>query len=438
MAPRDERTWDGEYLWWRTPAGRVRCGVRFFRGHPKGVKMVTAGVAHLPVLSERLPSRLIYRCPTSFRESGEGVEAGPVYAVLAGRHTSSSPGVFVGSRVDFRDLIRLGKERGELVYVVTPREVTTKSLWAGYVRLGLYRWVKIPVPAPQAVYNRIPTRKHENEPMAVAARSRIQSVGIPMFNPRYFNKQDIYKVIKENGLERTMPDTMPHLNRKAFHTMLHKHGAIYLKPSGGSVGHGVIRVERAGEGWTVSALKDTRCETWYVADERSLYPLVQMLRVPGAYILQQAIELIRWNGRPCDFRVLLQKSRGSWSIVGKGVRVSGPNTITTHVPNGGSIAQCHAVLEREFAAQSLAVERAIHRVALAVARAIDDSKGRAYGEMSMDIGVDERGRPWIFEANAKPMKFDEPEIRAKSLVGVLNYLKELSSESMAARTRIRE
>jgi hypothetical protein len=43
------------------------------------------------------------------------------------------------------------------------------------------------------------------------------------------------------------------------------------------------------------------------------------------------------------------------------------------------------------------------------------------GEMSIDVGLDRNGRPWIFEANAKPMKFDEPEIRKKQLGQVIRY-----------------
>lgn len=29
----------------------------------------------------------------------------------------------------------------------------------------------------------------------------------------------------------------------------------------------------------------------------------------------------------------------------------------------------------------------------------------------MDLGIDDLGEIWFFEANAKPMKFDEPQIR---------------------------
>jgi hypothetical protein len=43
------------------------------------------------------------------------------------------------------------------------------------------------------------------------------------------------------------------------------------------------------------------------------------------------------------------------------------------------------------------------------------------GEMSLDLGVDTAGQMWFFEANSRPMKFDEPDIRKKSLERIVQY-----------------
>ncbi|UUZ93289.1 YheC/YheD family protein [Paenibacillus sp. P25] len=47
--------------------------------------------------------------------------------------------------------------------------------------------------------------------------------------------------------------------------------------------------------------------------------------------------------------------------------------------------------------------------------------------MSMDLGVDTNGDLWFFEANSKPMKFDEPPIRKKSLENLIRYSLYLSN-----------
>lgn len=44
----------------------------------------------------------------------------------------------------------------------------------------------------------------------------------------------------------------------------------------------------------------------------------------------------------------------------------------------------------------------------------------------MDLGIDKNGDIWFFEANAKPMEFDEPNIRQTSLLRLLQYFRYLS------------
>ncbi len=39
----------------------------------------------------------------------------------------------------------------------------------------------------------------------------------------------------------------------------------------------------------------------------------------------------------------------------------------------------------------------------------------------MDLGIDSEGVLWFFEANSRPMKFDEPLIRKKSLERIFHY-----------------
>ena len=56
------------------------------------------------------------------------------------------------------------------------------------------------------------------------------------------------------------------------------------------------------------------------------------------YLVQQGIRLIRYKGRPVDFRVHMNKDRnGKWKVVGIGAKAAGSGSITTHVRTGGSL-----------------------------------------------------------------------------------------------------
>jgi hypothetical protein len=371
------------------------------------------------VVSNSTP-QVVYRCPTTLVLSRKGWSCGPVFAILAG--SESYP--FQGSQLNFRDIMQAAKARKIFMYVLPAASVTSKAEWTGFVRLGYQKWTGIPCPRPQAVYNRVPTRYLERRPQTIVAKQQLKTLGIPVFNPDYFNKATIYDVLRTAGYDNYLPQSSGDLNKPVLSQMLQKLNRVYLKPAGGSVGHGMMLISRSHPGgFTIQTLKNGICDMERTDDFLSLWQIVNSKRVPGKYVVQEAIPLITWQGRPCDFRILLQKDGGGkWAIAGKGVRVSGPNTITTHVPNGGYIAEAAQVLQGIFASSAARTEERLDNLVIECGEAIDDHYQGTFGEMSMDVGIDMNGRPWFFEANAKPMKFDEPSIRTKSISGVIDYL----------------
>jgi hypothetical protein len=142
-----------------------------------------------------------------------------------------------------------------------------------------------------------------------------------------------------------------------------------------------------------------------------------------AYIAQQGIKLASFQDRRFDLRALVQKNqRGQWDITGIGARIAGAMSITTHVPRGGMIEDPEKLLAHSFnEAQARKLLIKAKNTALLIAKQIERASGQLLGEMSMDIGIDSSGNMWFFEANSKPMKFDEPHIRQKSLERIFQY-----------------
>jgi len=369
---------------------------------------------------------ILYRHPLELEVGESAVEAGPVYAILAGGQGDS----FQGGRLNFRDLMNVGREKNSFVYVLPAANVNNQSTWTGFVRLGHHHWIALPCPRPIAVYNRVPTRFLERSAAVVSAKSRLRNDGIPVFNREYFSKSVIYRVIQRANLQLYLPETSESITLENLLDMLTRHDGVFFKPTGGSIGHGMILVtdlkSKGSSRYEVAVLKNTKCTNFVATSTEQLWSLILREKVVGQYVLQAAKRLIQWNHRPCDFRLLLQKSGTAWGVVGKGVRVAGKGTITTHVPNGGHIMDAKRVLEVNFGSEWNAVELTVDQMALNCAEAIDGFYKGELGEMSMDIGIDASGKPWFFEANAKPMKFDEKDIRRKSLEGVLQHLYDIS------------
>jgi hypothetical protein len=88
------------------------------------------------------------------------------------------------------------------------------------------------------------------------------------------------------------------------------------------------------------------------------------------------------------------------------------------------------MLESTFGTERAAsILKCVPTTALLIARQIERASDSMLGEMSMDLGVDENGGLWFFEANSRPMKFDEPAIRKLSLERIFHYGQHLARHS---------
>jgi len=105
-----------------------------------------------------------------------------------------------------------------------------------------------------------------------------------------------------------------------------------------------------------------------------------------------------------------------------GARLAGQLSITTHVPRGGKIENPVKLLQDSFGQkQATIILKKVEEAAILIATQIEQASDALLAEMSMDVGVDKHGELWFFEANSKPMKFDEPHIRKKSLQRIFQY-----------------
>jgi hypothetical protein len=207
-----------------------------------------------------------------------------------------------------------------------------------------------------------------------------------------------------------------------------KHPTLLLKPVDGKAGIGMMKIVKKSEGFHLIYQNMHTKRKYFRPTIASIFQLIQALSKKKAYLVQQCIPLATYEGRPFDVRMLFQKDiTGKWQLTGAGIRVAGEKAITTHVPMGGRIENFQQVLHRVFPQGSDSIQKQLKTTGIQIVEYIEKCTGKNHGEMSMDIGIDQKGNLWFFEANAKPMKFDEPEIRKLSLRRLLEYSLYLSS-----------
>lgn len=369
-----------------------------------------------------LPVRLQQTHPRTY-------QAGPFIAIL----TSDGNRTFRGNRSNFIDLIRMGRKMGVTIFVLTPSGIQPgRSTVRGFIHRPSKtgdRFVPATLPLPDVVYNRIPTRDAEQrEGEQQALRYLGKTLRIPLFNPGFFNKWSLYQSLRQSGeLSKLVPVTGRWDSHRPPVNGLKQFSAIYLKPNNGLAGNGMIRITRNKPGYEVVLQTLKGKKRIPASDAESLWKLLRRIVGTRSYVWQQGIPLATFKGRPFDLRILLQKGgNGNWGVTGIGIRVAGPKAISTHVPMGGSIEDPQFVLKTVFGDRHRDVTRQIEGTALRIARQIERSQGERLGEMSIDMGIEKSGRLWFFEANAKPMKFDEPRIRQRSLKRLIQYFLRLS------------
>jgi len=148
--------------------------------------------------------------------------------------------------------------------------------------------------------------------------------------------------------------------------------------------------------------------------------------------VQQAIALAKFKGRPFDLRLLIQKNRhGQWQKTGVAARVAGEGSITTHVFYGGTRDSTRKAIDYAAKAHRFSrveVEKQLKTLISLFPKTIEKSAKQSFGELEIDLGIDQQGKVWFFEANSKPFRFDEKLIRAKSLVRLIHYAKFLDAQ----------
>ncbi|MCH5584331.1 YheC/YheD family protein [Shimazuella sp. AN120528] len=384
--------------------------------------------SRIQVQKHPAPLRKINHLPVRSKKTSQGqYQLGPFVAIL----TSDSRTPFAGNHKNFADLIQMGRQLGITVYVLTPKGIRAgKPFVNGYL---LQKSKPRPqfqqklLPFPSVVYNRIPYRNEERSNEVIQAIKHLKQKKVPIFNPYFFNKWSLYKDLSATPCQTHLPATAKLTDYTSFLQMMLQHTSLILKPIEGKAGIGMMKVEGNGP-YTLTYQTKMQKQRLNISKLPQVYEQIKKRTKSRPYVLQQAIELATYQGSPFDIRMLVQKDgTADWKISGIGVRIAGQRAISTHVPMGGRIESLERVLVNTFPQQKKTLQQRLEQLGISFAKEIEEKTGKTLGEMSMDIGIDKFGKLWFFEANAKPQKFDEPTIRARSLRRILEYALYLSS-----------
>ncbi len=352
-----------------------------------------------------------------FKQNDGSFRVGPVVGIITSSDHEKPFPTGKNARL-FRELFEACKSRGVFLFEFYPDGVRFKSnTIKGYSidsRGGFYSSL---FPIPDIVYNRIRYRVIENRSDVKRILTRFDNDSdIYLFNTRFLNKLEVYRVLRENTTSQLWIPETAQLTNKNLKVLLGKYNSVYIKPIANSRGKGILKLSR-GQRDEYSIHHAASIHSLRRKNISNIYTnLKQAGLKSGNYLVQKAIPLASYRGRVFDLRVQAQKNgKGKWVLTGAGVRVAGPNRIVTHIPNGGSAKAYETVIQEVFghmAGFKEHIDDQLLQIVSEVPAILESSLNIQLAILSMDIGVDQRGKLWLIEVNSKPASFDEDFIRA--------------------------
>lgn len=338
-------------------------------------------------------------------------------------------------------MCRLGARQGILVYGFTARDINwPRGTVRGYVFDDGGRWTRRVMPFPDVVYDRLPSRSAERRRAVRRVKQRLLAMlGDRYFNREFFNKWVIHnKLAADPDYGRYLPPTARFRGVGQLRQWVYKYGTVWLKPSDGTQGRGIVVVRRARNGGYVAQRRVD--ERWILTTTSSLNRVARMVRrMRGgrSYIIQKGLALARYGNRPFDVRLLVQKNaQGEWECTKMVARVAAPGSVTSNISTGGlggSFQRVAAGSRGVVRARREELEKAMKELGLGMAARIEESLGYRLGELALDLGIDRNGRIWLIEANSKPFRVAQarkslqPQVR-RTLVRPLEYAAHLSRQ----------
>ena len=322
----------------------------------------------------------------------------------------------------FGKLLSVSKSVGTLSFVFGEQHIN----WEKGTINGLFYqdngWKSVEIPFPNVIYDRLPNRKSERQSVLKTAKERLQAdYLIPWYNPGFFNKLDVYERLLQNDeAEKYLPETHSFVSFSEIERMLSDYGHVFIKPIHGSLGLGIHQIiyDKTDEYYycryrsTAGHNKLTRY--------KSLEALMKHVfngRNLSRMIVQQGIHLHRYDQRTVDFRVHTNKNdAGKWVVTAMAAKVAGPGSVTTHINNGGAIKTIEEIFP--VADDQTQAVHALTSAALELSEALDQNMEGIIGEIGFDLGLDRRGKVWLFEANSKPGRsiFKHPKMKEFDLL----------------------
>ncbi|MDQ0875862.1 hypothetical protein QFZ77_004521 [Paenibacillus sp. V4I3] len=308
-------------------------------------------------------------------------------------------GIMVTKRNSRKRILELYQRYHNLnlkLYAFTSADILWKEQRIIGLSLKKGVWKQSSFPFPHVVYNRCFNKK------SVTIQRLEKEIGRNKCfnNINFFNKWDLYNLLKQSNLKPYVPDTFIY-NEVNVSELLEKYKLVYIKPSYGSKGESVYRVELKDNGDSHISLHSL-APRYICRKNEGIQEKLDVLRLKK-YMVQQGIRMSQLDHQYFDIRVLVQKGiLGEWTVSTITCRVAYEHYFNTSMCE--TIYDVVEILPRLVSPEKInEILRSLNEISIKAAQEAESHMG-SLGELSVDFVLDEQRKLWIIELNGKPQK----------------------------------
>ncbi|MCA0755426.1 YheC/YheD family protein [Paenibacillus sp. N4] len=337
-----------------------------------------------------MPDTLPYEMYTAEK----GLHLGPVIALLV-----SVKGLTPELLNEYRCYFTNYQSIKGLIYLcsvngINPRNKTVEGYYYNPKAEGDNApWTKGTFPYPGVVYRRIRINKSSlYDDLNVHTNRKI-------FNPYYLNKWELWETTRSSPLIRGhMPLTKLLDNMQTLNKMLALYGSVYLKPVNGSMGQGIMKLEKTLGGYLFMS-RDTGMS--FADNAVKAWAALRRMQKGKNYLIQQSVAL-KYQNKNVDFRVIMQKDGSQqWTCSGVIARFGEDGKFYTNDVSSISLGReaLRTVLQLNDE-ETARKEEEIIKICTSACQLIDHKYG-TFGDVGIDVTVDSDLKVWILEINSR-------------------------------------
>jgi hypothetical protein len=348
-------------------------------------------------------------------------------------HTQGSPPF--PEQQFFQCLSETGKQMGIPVIVIHPDSIdfSTKKV-KGYYLKGKNQWSKVLVPIPEFFYDRCfytpgYNTRYRNNIKKLRSLENVKFLGVGLKG-----KWQLFKIAASHPvLSAYIPPTEIVSTLDHIHSWLNRYSSIILKPVGGSLGIGILKISSKKNAGLLIEGRDRANQSFrqtfisFSAAGRFILDSMGKWR----YLIQPYLRLSTKQGVPFDLRVFMQKDgSGKWTTTGRAIRAGLRNSITSNLHGGGKAYAMDHFLKENYPPEI--IEKIYGHIAT-LEQLLPEQLEKNHGplvELGIDVGIDQMGDVWLIEANSRPgrqifQQIKDKEALLKSNTNPLYYAKYL-------------